>query len=214
MAKLRAVLKKAGRSRGLDTEATRLRGAFRASQMRQLPLVEQAMGRQALALLGQLDAACAAAEDLEQAVTESFNLHPDAGIITSFPGLGAITGARVLAEIGDDRSRFSDAKGLKAYAGAAPITRASGKTKSVTHRRVKNNRLAAAGYIWAFSALTASPGARAHYDRRRDAGDRHAAAQRNRFGRLLGCLHHCLITGQEYDETTAFPARTNLPTAA
>ena len=123
---------------------------------------------------------------------ESFNLHPDAGIITSFPGLGALTGARVLAEIGDDRSRFQDAKGLKAYAGAAPITRASGKTRSVTHRKVKNNRLAAVGYTWAFSALTASPGARARYDRRKDAGDRHAAAQRNLFGRLLGCLHHCL----------------------
>jgi Transposase/Transposase IS116/IS110/IS902 family len=211
---LRALLRKAGRSRGIDTEATRLREAFRVPQMRQLPLVEAAMGRQTLALLGQLDAACAAADDLERAVTESFNLHPDAGIITSFPGLGALTGARVLAEIGDDRSRFQDAKGLKAYAGAAPITRASGKTRSVTHRRVKNNRLNAAGYLWAFSALTASPGARAHYDRRKDAGDRHAAAQRNLFGRLLGCLHHCLITGQEYDEATAFPAHTNLPAAA
>ncbi len=205
---LRAVLRKAGRRRGIDTEAARLREAFRGSQMRQLPLVEQAMGRQALALLGQLDAACTSAADLEHAVTESFNLHPDAGIITSFPGLGLLTGARVLAEIGDDRSRFQDAKGLKAYAGAAPITRASGKTRSVTHRRVKNNRLNAVGYIWAFSALTASPGARAHYDRRKDAGDRHAAAQRNLFGRLLGCLHHCLITGQHYDEAIAFPAAT------
>ena len=205
---LRGILKKAGRSRALDTEATRIREAFRTPQMRQLPLVEHAMGRQALALLGQLDAACAAADDLEHAVTQSFNLHPDAGIITSFPGLGALTGARVLAEIGDDRSRFQDAKGLKAYAGAAPITRASGKTRSVTRRRVKNNRLNAAGYIWAFSALTASPGARAHYDRRRDDGDRHAAAERNLFGRLLGCLHHCLITGQHYDEATAFPAAT------
>ena len=211
LTQLRALLKKAGRSRGIDTEATRLRDAFRAAQMRQLPLVEHAMGRQALALLGQLDAACAAAADLEHAATESFNLHPDAGIITSFPGLGALTGARVLAEIGDDRSRFQDAKGLKAYAGAAPITRASGKTRSVTRRRVKNNRLNAAGYIWAFSALTASPGARAHYDRRRDAGDRHAAAQRNLFGRLLGCLHHCLTTGQHYDEAIAFPAPTNCP---
>jgi len=205
---LRGILKKAGRSRGLDTEAARLHEAFRAGQMRQLPLVEQAMGRQALALLGQLDAACAAADDLEHAVTQSFNLHPDAGIITSFPGLGALTGARVLAEIGDDRSRFQDAKGLKAYAGAAPITRASGKTRSVTRRKVKNNRLNAAGYNWAFSALTASPGARAHYDRRKDTGDRHAAAQRNLFGRLLGCLHHCLTTGQHYDEATAFPAAT------
>jgi transposase len=213
-AQLRAALKKAGRSRGIEAETTRLREAFRRPQMRHPPLVEHAMGRQALALLGQLDAACTAAADLEQAVTESFNLHPDAGIITSFPGLGALTGARVLAETGDDRSRFQDAKGLKAYAGAAPITRASGKTRSVTRRRVKNNRLAGAGYTWAFSALTASPGARAHYDRRKTAGDRHAAAQRNLFGRLLGCLHHCLITGQHYDEATAFPTQAKLPAAA
>jgi transposase len=89
-------------------------------------------------------------------------------------------------EIGDDRSRFHDGKGLKAYAGAAPITRASGKTTAVLHRRVKNNRLTAPLYTWAFAALTASPGAPAHYDRRRQAGDRHTAAQRNLFARLLG----------------------------
>src|SRR6266566_2554103 len=214
LAQLRSLLAKAGRSRGIDTEAARLRDAFRIQQMRQLPLVEQAMGQQSLALLRQLDAACASADDLEQAAAESFNQHPDAGIITSFPGLGPLTGARVLAEIGDDRSRFQDAKGLKAYAGAAPITRASGKTKSVTRRKVKNNRLSAAGYTWAFSALTASPGARAHYDRRRDAGDKHAGGLRNLFSRLLGCLHHCLTTGQHYDEATAFPAPTKQPAAA
>jgi transposase len=163
------------------------------------------MGKQSLALLRQLDAACASADELEQAAAESFSQHPDAGIITSFPGIGTLTGARVLAEIGDDRSRFQDARGLKAYAGSAPITRASGKSRSVAHRRIKNNRLAAAGYTWAFAALTASPGARAHYDRRTKAGDRHAAAERNLFNRLLGCLHHCLQTGQHYDEATAFP---------
>ncbi|MBO0821132.1 MAG: IS110 family transposase [Nocardiopsaceae bacterium] len=206
LTQLRSLLRKAGRSRGIGAEATRLREAFRAPQMRQLPLVEQAMGRHALALLRGLDAACASADDLEQATVTAFNQHPDAEIITSFPGLGPLTGARVLAETGDDRSRFTDAKGLRAYAGAAPITRASGKTLAVIHRRVKNQRLAAAGYVWAFAALTASPGARAHYDRRKAAGDRHAAAQRNLYGRLLGCLHHCLTTRQHYDEATAFPA--------
>jgi transposase len=204
LAQLRSLLRKAGRSRGIDAQAARLREAFRAAQMRQPPLAEEAMGRQSLALLRHLDAACTSADDLEQAAIESFNQHPDAGIITSFPGLGPLTGARVLAETGDDRSRFADAKGLKAYAGAAPVTRASGKTLAVSHRRVKNQRLAAAGYVWAFAALTASPGARAHYDRRKAAGDRHAAAQRNLYGRLLSCLHHCLATGQHYDETTAF----------
>lgn len=134
-----------------------------------------------------------------------FEQHPDAAIITSLPGLGSLTGARVLAEIGDDRSRFAAAKSLKAYAGSAPVTRASGKSLIVTHRRIKNQRLAAAGYVWAFCALTASPGARVHYDRRRAAGDRHAAAQRNLFNRLLGCLHHCLGQRQPYRETVAFP---------
>jgi hypothetical protein len=65
--------------------------------------------------------------------------------------------------------------------------------------------LAAAGYTWAFAALTASPGARAHYDRRRQHNERHTAAQRNPCSRLLGCLHHCLTTRQPYDEATAFP---------
>ncbi|TXS62948.1 hypothetical protein EAO69_34545 [Streptomyces sp. me109] len=37
--------------------------------------------------------------------------------------------------------------------------------------------------VWAFASLNASPGARAHYDRRRDAGDRHSSAQRNLFNR-------------------------------
>ncbi len=63
----------------------------------------------------------------------------------------------VLAEIGDDRSRFQDAKGLKAYAGTAPITRASGRRHAVTRRLVRNKRLCQAGYLWAFSLLTASP---------------------------------------------------------
>ena len=59
--------------------------------------------------------------------------------------------------------------------------------------------------IWAFSALTAAPGARAQYDRCRHAGDRHVAAQRNLFNRLLGILHHCLQARQAYNEATAFP---------
>lgn len=115
------------------------------------------------------------------------------------------SGARMLAEIGDDRSRFTDARALKAYAGSAPVTRASGKSLSIRTRKVKNQRLATTGYVWAFAALTSSTGAREHYDRPRHAGDRHVVAERNLFNRLLGCLHHCLQTPQIYSEQQAFP---------
>ncbi|MEV0649987.1 IS110 family transposase [Phytomonospora sp. NPDC050363] len=206
---LRALLRRAGRQRNVEVWVERLRETFRSETMRQPKRLEEAFGRQTRALLLQLDAACRAADELAEATIEAFWAHPDAEIITSFPGLGELTGARVLAELGDDPERFADARSLKAYAGSAPITRASGRSHVVLHRRVKNNRLASTGYLWAFSSLRA-PGARAHYDRRREAGDRHASALRNLFNRFLGCLHHCLKNRMPYDETIAFPIRTEV----
>lgn len=203
---LTKLLTKAGRRRSIGDDVERLYGVFRAEgRLRQPQLVEDAMGLQLAALLRQFDAACLAAEQLAEAATAHFERHPDAKIITSFPGLGALTGARVLAETGDDRTRFADARGLKAYAGSAPITRASGRKEVILHRHIKNKRLAAAGQIWALASLRASPGARRHFDARRTKGDWNHQAQRHLFNKFLGLLHHCLQTGQLYDEHVAFP---------
>jgi type II secretory pathway component PulJ len=212
--RIAAALRRGGRKRGVDQLAARLHEALRRPQLRQDPVVEQAMGAQALRLLATLDTECASIDQLGQATAKAFAQHPDYQIITSFTGLGDMTGARVLAEIGDDRTRFADPRALKAYAGSAPVTRASGRSLSITHRRVKNNRLAAAGFIWAFVAAAHSPGASALYYRRREHGDRHATALRNVFNRLIGCLHHCLQTGQEYNETKAFPTPAAAPEPA
>ncbi|GHG04393.1 mini-circle putative transposase for IS117 [Streptomyces filamentosus] len=204
LAQLRTALKRSGRLRGCDTEAERLRNIFRAEYAHQLLAVENAFGHQLLALLKQLDAVCQAADGLAEAATAAFHQHTDSEILLSFPGLGPMLGARVLAELGDDRARFTDARALKSYAGSAPITRASGKKRFVGRRFVKNNRLINAGFLWAFAALTASPGANAHYRRRREHGDWHAAAQRHLLNRFLGQLHHCLKTRQLFDEQRAF----------
>jgi transposase len=213
-ARIAAALRRGGRQRNVDRVAETLRHGLRQPQLRQPPLVEQAMGRQALALLAMLNAACAGVEQLGEATSEAFRQHPDHQIVTSFPGLGELTGARVLAEIGDDRSRFADARALRAYAGSAPVTRTSGRSLVVTHRRIKNDRLATAGFNWAFMAITHCRPARAHYDRRRDLGDGHPAALRNLFNRFLGQLHHCLNTGQAYDPVKAFGPREPAAAAA
>lgn len=202
---LQALLKRAGRlRRGIEAEAERLREVFRKKHLHQLPQVEQAMGKQTQALVQQLDAACRSVDDLAAATEAAFLTHPDAEIITSFPGLSVMSGARVLAEVGDDRDRFADARALKAYAGAAPVTRASGRSHVVVARAVKNQRLASVGYMWAFAALrSAEP--REHYDRRRAGSERHTAALRNLFNKLLGCLYHCLQNRTIYDPERAFP---------
>jgi transposase len=155
-ARIAAALRRAGRKRGIDELATDILQHLKIPQLRQPDLVEKAMGRQAMALLAMLDAACAG--DLEQAAAEEFRKHPDYARITSFPGLAEVTGARILAEIDDDRDRFADGRALKAYAGSAPVTRASGKVTSVTHRRIKNDRLAAVGWVWAtYASINPGP---------------------------------------------------------
>jgi transposase len=204
--RISTALRRAGRSRGITETAAEIKPGLRKSQLHQPVLVENAMGKHALALLAVLDTACANVDELGQASAELFQQHPDHAIITSFPGLAESTGARVLAEIGDDRARFTDARALKAYAGSAPVTRASGRSLSVTHRHIKNNRLANVGWMWAFTAATNCEPARQHYRQRREHGDRHAAANRHLFNKLLGQLHHCLQHGQTFDQAKAFPA--------
>jgi transposase len=200
-----AALRRAGRIRGIAEAAAEIKVGLRKPQLRQSVRVETAMGKHVLALLAALDAACTNVDSLGQASAELFAAHPDHTIITSFPGLADSAGARVLAEIGDDHTRFADARALKAYAGSAPVTRASGRSISITHRQIKNNRLANVGWMWAFSAASTYEPARQHYRRRREHGDRHAAANRHLFNKLLGQLHHCLQHHQTFDETRAFP---------
>ena len=115
----------------------------------------------------------------------------------------------ILAEAGDRAAApipvAIETDKVEAYAGSAPVTRASGKKTVVSHRQVKNRRLNAVGPIWTLTILRSSTGAREHYQRRRDRGDWHRQAQRHLFNRLLGCLWHCLQTRTLFEETHAFP---------
>jgi transposase len=151
---------------------------------------------------------------LQEQVREHFGRHPDAEIYLSQPGIGIVLGARVLGEFGDDPHRYRDGKARRNYAGTSPITRASGKKKTVLARYVHNDRLIDALMAQAFAALTASPGARAFYDQQRAKGHEHNDALRRLASRLVGILHGCLTTRTRYDEATAWSHRQQLTPAA
>lgn len=210
---LLVLLRQAGRGT-LPKQAARLAQLFGAPQLRQPAEVEHAMGQALTALVAALRGTVEAVRHLEVALQTALEQHPHAALLDTLPGLGVVLASRLLAEFGDDPDRFAHAQGRRAYAGTAPVIRASGKVRAVVLRRGGNRRLVDTCRQWAYSAITGSPGARAHYDRRRAAGDRHEAALRNLANKLVGQLDHCLRHDSAYREADAWPSPLTPPITA
>ncbi len=205
-AQVSAALKRAGR-RDITGRATAVLAALRSEQLGQPEVLTLAYAAAVRSLVAVIITVNEQVKILQGEVEAHFGRHPDAEIILSQPGLGPVLGARVLAEFGDDPHRYADGKARKNYAATSPLTRASGKRKTVTARFVHNDRLVDALNAQAFSALSASPGARAFYDQQRANGHGHNDALRRLANRLVGILHGCLKTRTRYNEDTAWSHR-------
>jgi hypothetical protein len=204
-AKLVSAMKRAGRKRNLDEHAEKIQAVLRKEQLSQPAVLENAYGittKVSVAVIVQFNETMA---ELEAALSEHFEQHPDAKIIHSLPGLGTVLGARVLGEFGDDPNRYRDAKSRRNYAGTSPITKASGRSKVVLARHSRNKRLADALDQWAFCSTNWSPGARAYYDELRARDKHHRKAIRQLANKWVGILHTCLERGCLYDENIAWP---------
>jgi hypothetical protein len=209
-AQVSAVLKRTGRYK-IKERTDAILAALRSPQLGQPPALTAAYAATVRSLIAVIITLNEQVASLQGQVEAHFGQHPDAEIYLSQPGLGAITGARVLGEFGDDPHRYASAKARRNYAGTSPITRASGKKKIVAARFVRNGRLIDALMIQAFAALRVSPGARAFYDAQRAKGLEHNDALRRLASRLVGILHGCLKTRTGYDEAAAWGHRENIP---
>ena len=208
--KIAAALRRGGRKVHIDTRAAAIQDALRVPVLEQPDPITDAYGAVVASLVRLLQAHAVEIATLEETLTEGFVKHPDAELLRSIPGLGVVTGARVLAEFGDDPDRYADAKARKNYAGTSPLTVASGTRRVVRARHIRNRRLADALYWWAFNAINRSPGARALYDHRRALGDTHSGALRVVSNRLVAILHGCLRHRTLYDEHTAWAHRNDI----
>jgi hypothetical protein len=209
-----AALRRAGRRGALDERARDIQAALRAPHLSQPAVIAGACAasvQAGAAVIAALNEQC---KVMEAKVSELFRRHPDAGVYLSQPGIGDITGARILGEFGDAPGRYASAKARKNYAGTSPLTIQSGKKKTVHARYIRNRHLIDALRARALSALGASPGARACYDELRAHDTGHDDALRRVAGRLAGILHGCVKTSREYDETTAWSHRPEFPQAA
>jgi transposase len=103
-------------------------------------------------------------ESIDEDLEKRFFARPEARILTSLPGMGAILGAEFLVAVGDIRT-FESADRLAAYAGLVPAARDSGKRVGKGRRmRGGNKTLKRVFYQSAFSSLRGAPESRVFYE--------------------------------------------------
>ena len=131
--------------------------------------------------------------------------HPLAGVLTSMPGIGVRTAARILLEVGD-ASNFASSGHLAAYAGIAPVTRNSGTSIKGEHpARTGNRQLKRAFFLAAFAALS-DPTSRTYYNKKRAEGKKHNAALICLARRRCDVLYAMLRNGTHYRHPQPTPA--------
>ena len=132
-------------------------------------------------------------------IRERLAEHPDAAIFLSFPGMGEVTAAIMLAEMGEDRARFPTAGVLLAETGTAPVTRSSGRSRTVKFRYAANKRMRHAIDWWAFVAVRENDWAHEAYWQARARGQLHNRAVRGVGARWTRILWRCWTDHTIYD---------------
>lgn len=140
--------------------------------------------------------------DYDDAIAAAVAEHPDGPIFASFPGVGPVTTAVLLAEIGEDRGHYPRPEILLAEAGLAPVTRSSGRSHSVRFRYAANTRLRESAMWWAYNSMKESPWAAAAFRQARDQrGQRYHRALRGLAARWMRVLWRCWTDEVPYDPT-------------
>ena len=170
-------LKAAGHTRAVQVAPT-IWQALQQPQLQADAVTTRTKARLLLALLAQLVPVMEQIAAYDQEITRLFLTHADSALFASLPRAGKRLAPRLLAEIGDDRTRYADAAGLQALAGTAPVLFQSG-TYAKAHRRyacLKPLRNAMQHFAW--QSTLQEPWALAYYQRKRTDGKSHTVALR------------------------------------
>ncbi len=150
------------------------------------------------------------ARQLEQIVQsiETFDIqieaavagHEDAPLFQSLPGAGAALVPRLIAAFGSDRDRYESAEQIQTYSGIAPVTKTSGKLRSVQRRRACPKFLRQTFHEFAEHSCRWSTWAKAWYDLKRASGMKHHATIRALAFKWIRILFQLWKTHETYSE--------------
>jgi transposase len=138
--------------------------------------------------------------DLDRAISAAVAEHPKAHLLTRLPRLGhGVNLAQVLAEVGPILERSLSPEQAAAEVGASPVTKESGKARSVSFRWAANTRARKALVTFSDNSRHASPWAATTYARARSRGKRHPHAVRILMRSWVRVIWTCWHNDVAYD---------------
>ena len=154
-----------------------------------------------LAFVHVLRALNKAIAELDRAIIASLAEHPDAEVFTSLPRAGQINAAQILGEWGDCRDAYDNAESVAALAGVSPVTKQSGKYRTVGFRWACNKRFRNAIVTFADNSRHASPWAAGVYRSAIERGHDHPHAIRILARAWIRVIYRCWVDRAPYEPT-------------
>jgi transposase len=184
----------------------RLLAQAQAPQVPLDPVTEQLGTRQVQRLGRLLEVVHEELQQLAAALEQAFAAHPDADFFRSLPGAGPVLAPSLLALFGDNRHRWQEWRQLAAQSGTAPITRSSGKQKTVQMRFHCDRDARSVLHLYAGCSRRRCEWAEAFYQQQRQAGKTHSGALRSLANKWLPIMFRMWQERTAYDEA-AYLAR-------
>lgn len=150
-------------------------------------------------LTQQIEGSIKTIELFDQKINESFKAHADAHLFASLRGAGPALAPRLLCAFGSQRDRWTNADELASFSGIAPVTRQSGKQRSVQRRYACPKYLRQTFHEFAAAARTWCPWTKARYQMLRAQGMKHHAALRKLARSWIRILYRVWHTRIPFD---------------
>ncbi len=182
------VLKAAGHSRTAQF-TPRIFQTLQQPHLRADAVTTRTKARLMLVLVGQLLPLVEQIAAYDKEIEKLFLTHPDSELWNSLPGAGKRLAPRLLAEIGDERSRYQEPTNLQAVAGTSPVLFESGKYSKARRRIACIKPLRNVLYQFARQSTLREEWAAKYYRRKRAEGKSHSVALRALSNNWLRIIH-------------------------
>lgn len=182
-----------------EKAAKKIRAIVQAPQLDPGEITERTKSRLMLVLVGQMLPLREAIVAYDKEIWRVFKLHSDSELFNSLPGAGKRLAPRLLAEWGDDRSRYANYRSVQALAGTSPVLFQSGKYRRARMRYSCIKSFRRTMQLYAFVSLGTEKWAREYYDRKRADGKTHQVALRSLANQWIRIIFGMWRSGSLYD---------------